>query len=83
MTVGYESIMFFLAWYSDNTVHCYSFSGFLNDCIAFFGTSGKGIGSILQEFVTGADSFGQLSNGISNSIVSGIVYWLIAGISSA
>lgn len=56
---------------------------FLNDYIAFFGTSGKGIGSILQEFVTGADSFGQLSNGISNSIVSGIVYWLIAGISSA
>ena len=28
----------------------------------------------------GADSFGQLSNGISNSIVSGIVYWLIATI---
>lgn len=36
--------------------------------------------SLLQEFVTGADSFGQLSNGISNSIISGIVYWLIAAI---
>ena len=35
---------------------------------------------LLQEFITGADSFGQLSNGISNIVVSGIVYWLIAGI---
>ena len=35
---------------------------------------------MFQEFVTGADSFGQLSNGISNSIISGIVYWLITAI---
>ena len=40
----------------------------------------KGIASLLQEFVTGADSFGQLSNRISNSIISEIVYWLIAAI---
>ena len=53
---------------------------FLNDCITFFDTIGKGIVSLLQEFVTGADSFGQLSNGISNSIISGIVYWMIAAI---
>lgn len=33
--------------------------------------------SLFQEFVAGADSFGQLSNRISNSIISGIVYWLI------
>ena len=30
--------------------------------------------------MTGADSFGQLSNEISNSIILGIVYWLIAAI---
>ena len=35
---------------------------------------------LFREFVIGADSFGQLSNGISNSIVSRIVYWLIATI---
>ena len=35
---------------------------------------------MFQEFVTGADSFGQLSNGISNRIISRIVYWLIAAI---
>ena len=45
---------------------------FLNDCITFFGTIGKGIVSLFQKFVTGADSFGQLSNEISNRIVSGI-----------
>jgi len=30
--------------------------------------------------VTGADSFGQLSSGIPNSILSGIMYWLIASV---
>lgn len=48
--------------------------------LPFFDTLGKGIVSLLQEFIAGADSFGQLSNGISNSIISGIVYWLIAAI---
>lgn len=82
MTVGYESILFLLAWYSiASTLFAAILSpAFLNDCITFFDTIGKGIVSLLQEFVTGADSFGQLSNGISNSIVSGIVYWLIAAI---
>ena len=51
---------------------------FLTTVSTFFGTIGKGIVSLLQEFVTGADSFGQLSNRISNSIISEIVYWLIA-----
>lgn len=37
------------------------------------------MGSLLREFVIGADSFGQLSSEIQNSIISGIVYWLIAG----
>ena len=50
------------------------------ESIIFFGTIGKGIVSLLQEFVTGADSFGQLSNRISNSIIFGIVYWLIVAI---
>ena len=82
MTVGYESILFLLVWYSiASTLFAAILSpAFLNDCITFFDTIGKGIVSLLQEFVTGADSFGQLSNGISNSIVSGIVYWLIAAI---
>ena len=38
------------------------------------------MGSLFREFVIGADSFGQLSSGISNSIISGIVYWLIVSI---
>ena len=82
MTTGYESIMFLLAWYSiAATLFTAILSPvFLNDCITFFGTIGKGMISLFREFVTGADSFGQLSNGISNSIVSGIVYWLIAAI---
>ena len=82
MTTGYESILFLLAWYSITiTLFTAILSPvFLNDCITFFGVLGKGMGSLFREFVIGADSFGQLSNGISNSIVSGIVYWLIAAI---
>ena len=81
MTTGYESLMFLLAWYSIATTLFTAILSpvFLNDCITFFGTIGKGIINLFREFVTGADSFGQLSNGISNSILSGIVYWLIAG----
>ena len=82
MTTGYESILFLLAWYSITiTLFTAILSPvFLNDCITFFVTIGKGIVSLLQEFVTGADSFGQLNNGISNSIISEILYWLIAAI---
>ena len=82
MTTGYESIMFLLAWYSIATTLFTAILSpiFLNDCITFFSTIGKGMASLFREFVTGADSFGQLSNGISNSIISGIVYWLIAAI---
>ena len=82
MTTGYESILFLLAWYSIATTLFAAIlsPAFLNDCITFFGTIGKGMVSLFQEFVAGADSFGQLSNRISNSIISGIVYWLIAAI---
>ena len=74
--------MFLLVWYSTATTLFAAILSpvFLNDCITFFSTIGKGIVSLFQEFVTGADSFGQLSNEISNSIISGIVYWLIAAI---
>ncbi len=82
MTTGYESIMFLVSWYSIATTLFTAILSpvFLDDCITFFGTIRKGIASLLQEFVTGADSFGQLRNGISNSIISGIVYWMIAAI---
>ena len=82
MTTGYECLMFLLVWYSTATTLFAAILSpvFLNDCFTFFSTIGKGIVSLFQEFVTGADSFGQLSNEISNSIISGIVYWLIAAI---
>lgn len=82
MTVGYESLLFLLAWYSITTTLFTAILSpiFLNDCVTFFGVLGKGMESLFREFVTGADSFGQLSSGISNRILSGIMYWLIAGV---
>ena len=79
MTAGYESILFLLAWYSIAiTLFTAILSPvFFSDCISFFSMFAKGILSLFQKFVAGADSFGQLSSGISNSIISGIVYWLI------
>lgn len=81
MTAGYESILFLLAWYSIVTTLCAAVLSpvFVGDCITFLEILGKGIASTLQCFIEGADAFGQLSNGISNNIVSGIMYWLIAG----
>ena len=72
----------FTAWYSTATTLFAAIlsPAFLNDCITFFGTIGKGMVSLFQEFVAGADSFGQLSNRISNSILSGLMYWLIVAI---
>ena len=80
MTTGYESIMFLLAWYSISTTLFATILSpvFLNDCITFFGVLGKGMGRLFREFVIGADSFGQLSGGIPNRILSGLMYWLIA-----
>ena len=49
-------------------------------CITFFSVLGKGMGSLFREFVIGADSFGQLSSGIPNRILSGLMYWLIVAI---
>ena len=80
MTTGYESILFLLAWYSLTTTLFTTILSpvFLNDCITFFGVLGKGMGRLFREFVIGADSFGQLSGGIPNRILSGLMYWLIA-----
>ena len=82
MTAGYESILFLLAWYSIAiTLFTAILSPvFFSDCISFSSMFAKGILSLFQKFVAGADSFGQLSSGISNSIISGIVYWLIVSI---
>lgn len=82
MTTGYESILFLLAWYSITiTLFTAILSPvFLNDCITFFGVLGKGMGSLFREFFIGADSFGQLSSGIPNRILSGLMYWLIVAI---
>ena len=48
MTVGYESILFLMAWYGVTTL----FTD-INDCITFFGALGKGMGSLFREFVIG------------------------------
>ncbi|MFR7571841.1 MAG: DUF6040 family protein [Blautia faecis] len=75
MTAGYESILFLLAWYSIAiTLFTAILSPvFFSDCISFFSMFAKGILSLFQKFVAGADSFGQLSSGISNSIISGLL----------
>ena len=55
MTIGYESILFLLAWYSITTTLFTAILSpvFLNDCITFFGVLGKGMGSLFREFVIG------------------------------
>ena len=76
MMVAYESTLFLLAWYSITTTLFAAILSpvFLNDFITFFGAIGKGTRSLFREFVTGADSFGQLSSGIPNSILCTELY---------
>ena len=83
MTAGYESILFHagMVQYSHYTIHCYPLLQFsLVTVLAFFSMFAKGILSLFQKICCRCDSFGQLSSGISNSIISGIVYWLIVSI---
>ena len=50
MTTGYECLMFLLVWYSTATTLFAAILSpvFLNDCITFFGTIGKGFGLAIR-----------------------------------
>ena len=75
----YEALMFLLIWYSVSTTLFQIILSkiFISDCVAFFDTIATFIQSIAGWIILTGKNMAQISNGISNPVVAGIVYWLI------
>ena len=78
-TVMYEALMFLLIWYSVSTTLFQMIRSkiFISDCVVFFDTIATFIQNIAGWIILTGKNMAQISNGISNPVVAGIVYWLI------
>ena len=78
-TVMYEALMFLLIWYSVSTslFQMIRSKVFISDCMVFFDTIATFVQTIAGGIIPAAKNMAQISNGISNPVVAGIVYWLI------
>ena len=78
-TAMYEALMFLLIWYSVSTTLFQMIRSkiFLSDCVVFFDTIATFIQTIAGWIILTGKNMAQISNGISNPVVAGIVYWLI------
>ena len=78
-TAMYEALMFLLIWYSVSTTLFQMIRSkiFISDCVVFFDTIATFTQTIAGWVVLTGKTVAQISNGISNPVVAGIVYWLI------
>ena len=78
-TAMYEALMFLLIWYSVSTTLFQMIQSkiFISDCVVFFDTIATFIQTIAGWIILTGKNMAQISNGISNPVVAGIVYWLI------
>ena len=78
-TTMYEALMFLLIWYSVSTTLFQMIRSkiFISDCVVFFDTIATFIQTIAGWIILTGKNMAQISNGISNPVVAGIVYWLI------
>ena len=78
-TAMYEALMFLLIWYSVSTTLFQMIRSkiFISDCVVFFDTIATFIQTIAGWIILTGKNVAQISNGISNPVVAGIVYWLI------
>ena len=78
-TAMYEALMFLLIWYSVSTTLFQIILSkiFVSDCVVFFDTIATFVQTIAGGIIPAAKNMAQISNGISNPVVAGIVYWLI------
>ena len=78
-TVMYEALIFLLIWYSISTTLFQMIRSkiFISDCVVFFDTIATFIQTIAGWIILTGKNMAQISNGISNPVVAGIVYWLI------
>ena len=78
-TAMYEALMFLLIWYSVSTTLFQMIRSkiFISDCVVFFDTIATFVQTIAGWIIPATKNIAQISNGISNPVVAGIVYWLI------
>ena len=78
-TVMYEALIFLLIWYSISTTLFQMIRSkiFISDCVVFFDTIATFIQNIAGLTILAGKNVAQVSNGISNPVVAGIIYWLI------
>ena len=78
-TAIYEALIFLLIWYSVSTTLFQMIRSkiFISDCVVFFDTLATFIQTIAGWIILTGKNMAQISNGISNPVVAGIVYWLI------
>ena len=78
-TAMYEALMFLLIWYSVSTTLFQMIRSkiFISDCVVFFDTIATFAQTIVGWVVLTGKNMAQISNGISNPVIAGIVYWLI------
>ena len=78
-TAMYEALMFLLIWYSVSTTLFQMIRSkiFISDCVVFFDTIATFIQNIVGLTILAGKNVAQVSNGISNPVVAGIIYWMI------
>ena len=78
-TAMYEALMFLLIWYSVSTTLFQMIRSkvFISDCRIFFDAIGTFTQTIAGWVVLTGKNMAQISNGISNPVIAGIIYWLI------
>ena len=78
-TAMYEALMFLLIWYSVSTTLFQIILSkiFISDCVVFFDTIATFTQTIAGWVVLTGKTVAQISNGISNPVVAGIINWLI------
>ena len=75
----YEALMFLLIWYSSSTTLFQMIQSkvFISDCRIFFDAIGTFTQTIAGWIALIGKNVAQISNGISNPVIAGIIYWLI------
>ena len=78
-TAMYEALMFLLIWYSVSTTLFQIILSkiFISDCVVFFDTIATFTQTIAGWVVLTGKTVAQISNGISNPVIAGIIFWLI------
>ena len=75
----YEALIFLLIWYSVSTTLFQMIRSkiFISDCVVFIDTIVTFIQNIAGWIILTGKNVAHISNGISNSVISRIIYWLI------